>query len=43
MKKCARLFVAIMMICIMTIGVAAAEITVGIVIPRPSPAAVRPT
>ena len=28
MKKFARLFVALMMVCIMTIGVAAAEITV---------------
>ena len=36
MKKFARLFVAIMMVCIMTIGVAAAEITVGIVNNPPS-------
>ena len=44
MKKFARLFVALMMACIMTIGVVAAEITVGIVNnPRPSPATVRPT
>ena len=36
MKKFARLFVALMMVCIMTIGVAAAEITVGIVNNPPS-------
>ena len=36
MKKFARLFVALMMACIMTIGVAAAEITVGIVNNPPS-------
>ena len=36
MKKFARLFVALMMVCIMTIGVAAAEITVGIVNTPPS-------
>ena len=36
MKKFARLFVAQMMVCIMTIGVAAAEITVGIVNNPPS-------
>ena len=36
MKKFARLFIALMMVCIMTIGVAAAEITVGIVNNPPS-------
>ena len=36
MKKFARLFVALMMACVMTIGVAAAEITVGIVNNPPS-------
>ncbi len=36
MKKFARLFVALMMVCIMTIGVAAAEVTVGIVNNPPS-------
>ena len=36
MKKFARLFVALMMVCIMTIGVAAAEITVGILNNPPS-------
>ena len=36
MKKFARLFVALMMVCIMAIGVAAAEITVGIVNNPPS-------
>ena len=36
MKKFARLFVALMMVCMMTIGVAAAEITVGIVNNPPS-------
>ena len=36
MKKFARLFVALMLACIMTIGVAAAEITVGIVNNPPS-------
>ena len=36
MKKFTRLFVALMMVCIMTIGVAAAEITVGIVNNPPS-------
>lgn len=36
MKKFARLFVALLMVCIMTIGAAAAEITVGIVNNPPS-------